>query len=288
MGDAPIDPIERAFKNLRDEVHNVSITLGVQGVAQNIRSYDGLDKQKYREWIREIEKHRVMMNMNEGSCIMLAYQTSKGAVSGFIERFRAGNPNADWRDLKTELARRFSDIADCHTALTMLRQIKQRHGESLNLYAERILGISGEAFEDEQAPGVQAQLIDIFVTGLSNDQLKMTILRKNPDTVINAIGIATSEANLRTRVAAISGRGSTIWEKPVSRQSQKHEAMDVDHSRDLKCFKCGIRGHKARACRKVVQSVTQGQFRRPLRCYNCGQVGHIARECRREVDRKLN
>ncbi|WAR29152.1 hypothetical protein MAR_002727, partial [Mya arenaria] len=54
-------------------------------------------------------------------------------------------------------------------------------------------GISQEAFETEQAPGVQAQLVDIFVNGLQNDHLKLTILRRNPDTLRNAVCIATTE-----------------------------------------------------------------------------------------------
>ena len=41
---------------------------------------------------------------------------------------------------------------------------------------------------------------DIFVDGLTNDQLKMKILRDQPDTLQAAVGMATNEQDLRARV----------------------------------------------------------------------------------------
>ena len=48
---------------------------------------------------------------------------------------------------------------------------------------------------------MERHLTDKFVDGLvNNDQLKMKILRDNPDTLQGAISIATKEQNLRARV----------------------------------------------------------------------------------------
>lgn len=46
------------------------------------------------------------------------------------------------------------------------------------------------------------QLIEIFVSGLNSDELKKTILRRNPQTFDEATGIATSEAILRQKISA--------------------------------------------------------------------------------------
>ena len=285
------DPLEHAFNTLRQEVHSVNVILGVQGAAQNIKPFNGENKSAFREWVRDIEKYRTMLVMAENNCILLAYQASKGAVSGFIERYRREHPNATWGELKVELASRFSDVADRNVALTLLRQIKQKHGESLNLYAERLMSISYEAFEDEQAPGVQAQLIDIFVSGLNNDQLKLTILRRNPDTLITAVGIATAEANLRNRInlSASSGKNSSklsFWDKEPKISSSSHEPMEIDHSRGYKCFKCGMKGHRANRCQKV--NVVQQHGQAKVRCFACGKFGHYARKCQQASQGGLN
>ena len=40
---------------------------------------------------------------------------------------------------------------------------------------------------------MERQLIDIFVDGLTNDQLKMKILRDQPDTLQGAVATCTNE-----------------------------------------------------------------------------------------------
>ena len=282
----PNDPLEQAFKSLQNEVHNVNVILGVQGAAQNIKPFNGENKAQFREWIRDIEKYKTMMTMAENNCILLAYQASKGAVTGFIERYKRGNPNVTWGELKVELASRFSDVTDRSFALSLLRQIKQKQGESLNLYAERLMSISYEAFENEQAPGVQAQLIDIFVSGLNNDQLKLTILRRNPDTLVNAVGIATTEANLRNRISVSGGKSASkgsYWDQSKG-VSSSHEPMEVDHSRGYACFKCGKKGHRAKQCRNV-QAIQQ---QANVKCFACGKMGHYARHCKTSNQNQLN
>ncbi|XP_057470954.1 uncharacterized protein LOC130759839 isoform X2 [Actinidia eriantha] len=39
------------------------------------------------------------------------------------------------------------------------------------------------------------------------------------------------------------------------------------HRRDVDCYKCGVRGHKARDCPSSRS------------CYHCGQLGHMIRDC---------
>lgn len=57
-------------------------------------------------------------------------------------------------------------------------------------------------FANLNVPATQLQLIEIFVSGLNRDELKMTILRRNPQTFDEASGIATSEAILRQKISA--------------------------------------------------------------------------------------
>ena len=55
----------------------------------------------------------------------LAYQTSRGAVSDYIQRYMTENPNSSWADLKSELNVRFAEVNDSHHAFTMLHKARQ-------------------------------------------------------------------------------------------------------------------------------------------------------------------
>ena len=108
--------------------------------------------------------------------------------------------NRTWEHLKQQLAVRFSDVTDAQMALSLLRNCKEKAGESIHVFAERLLSLAEEAYDNQGGDAVERQLIDIFVDGMMNDQLKMNILRDRPENLQAAIGIATNEQNLRARV----------------------------------------------------------------------------------------
>ena len=55
----------------------------------------------------------------------LAYQTSRGALSDYIQRYMTENPNSSWADLKSELNVRFAEVNDSHHAFAMLGKARQ-------------------------------------------------------------------------------------------------------------------------------------------------------------------
>ena len=67
-------------------------------------------------------------------------------------------------------------MTDKSQALAMLRNIKQKHGESTPVYLTRLLSLAEEAIE-EWSPQVKRQLIEIFVEGLIEDRPKLSVLR---------------------------------------------------------------------------------------------------------------
>lgn len=242
--------IAQVFHNLTLELSNVSSALTTQGIAANIPKFDGNPK-FFREWVKSIDKYAVLLNAPDDRKQLMAFQSSVGAVSGFIERYMHANPNNTWDQLKRQLSVRFSDVTDPQYALSLLRQIKQKPGENIQVFAERILSLAEEAYLGQGGNVIERQLIDTFVDGLNNDQLKLKILRDRPDTLQAALSIATNEQNLRARVA-------------LSRPSRSETPMEVDHSRDRKFFKSKY---------KKVNTVI---------CWKCGQEGHILRDCRSE------
>lgn len=242
MAEAP--DVAEVFQNLTRELSNVSNTLATQGIAANIPKFDGNPKY-FREWVKAIEKYSVLLNAPDDKKQLMAFQSSIGAVSGFIERYMQANPQNTWDQLKRQLAVRFSDVTDPQFALSLLRQTKQKLGENIQNFAERILALAEEAYLGQGGPVIERQLIDTFVDGLNNDQLKLKILRDRPDTLQGAISIATNEQNLRARVA-------------LSHSSRQETPMEIDHSRNkrfrhnvntVRCWKCGKEGHVIKDCK---------------------------------------
>ena len=78
-----LEPAVQAFQNLRVELANVTQALTAQGISSIVNKFDGNPK-NFREWIKSIEKYVVLVNADEDRKQLIAYQSSGGAVSGFI------------------------------------------------------------------------------------------------------------------------------------------------------------------------------------------------------------
>lgn len=265
---------EQEFRDLLGlvamEMRNLSTSVVDQGISQVVQTFDGQPK-NFREWIQSIEKYGRLRNLPDARLKLVAFQSSKGVVSGCIQRFITNNDQMTWGELKRELSSKFSDVNDAHHAMSVLRSMKQGHGENIQSFAEKLMAMAEIAFNGQGGQAVDRQLVDIFVDGLSSDTLKLTILRRNPDNLQGAINIATTEQNLKKRVG-LSGRYE---------HHDKPTPMEVDHSRPLKCFKCKRFGHSANKCRSVNSVANE------ITCWTCGEKGHISRFCKTEKRDKL-
>ena len=211
---------------------------------------------------------------------MIAYQSSKESVSDFIQRYINDHPNNDWDQLKAELSARFAEITDAQHAFMLLRKVKQKSNENVQLFAERLLALSEEAVAGQQGgvQSVKTQLIGFFIDGLIYDYLKMKVMRDNPQTLAAAVNSAVTEQNLRKRSELRRGQRS---------DTPDHEPMEIDHSIPaVRCYKCNKIGHVAKRCRtKKIESVLHNnrQFdSKAIICWKCGKRGHFKRDCKEE------
>ena len=171
MADADAN-IGHVFQHLALEMGKVSTALGALGISQIIAPFEG-DSRKFKDWVKSIEKYALLTDLDDDGVKRVAFQSSRGPVSDFIRRYQIRNPTVTWNAFKGELANRFLVVDEQH-AIMLLRKVHQKHIETVQVYAERLITLA-DAFPNTQGPAIQRQFIDIFLDGLSEDYLKMKI-----------------------------------------------------------------------------------------------------------------
>ena len=77
--------------------------------------------------------------------------------------------------MKEELGNRLPELTDAQHAFLLLSEIQQKPDKTVNVYAERLLALAEDAFDNQQCQPVQRQLIDTFVDGLAKDSVKLKV-----------------------------------------------------------------------------------------------------------------
>ncbi|CAC5412399.1 unnamed protein product [Mytilus coruscus] len=189
----------------------------------------------------------------------IAFQTCKGACSDYIQRYLRDHRDTTWEQLKKELISRFGEITDPQHASTLLRQLKQKGDEFLQIYAENLLNLANVAYSDLDGhnEAIERELVGIFIDGLAHSYLIMKLMRENPAIFALAVKSAMTEQNLRKRFTFRTERVNkprykttrpmTLNRPRRTEPLNSHEPMEIDHYRDAKrCYTCGKVGHVSR------------------------------------------
>ena len=231
------------FQHIAAQLSGLSTVVGAQGFSHIVHPFEG-DSKIFKDWVRSIEKYASLTGLTDDRVKMVAYQSSRGAVSDFIKRYLHDNVGNNWGQLKAELTLRFAEISDPQHAFVLLRKIKQKPEENVQLYAERLLSLAEEAFTGQNGgvAAIERQLVWFFIDGLAHDNLKMKVMRENPATLQATVGSAMTEQNLRKKFNLRIGR--------VNDSNVRHtEPMEVEYALPPKhCHVCYQLGHLASHC----------------------------------------
>ena len=141
----------------------LSQTIKSQGVTLDVTPFDGKAKD-FKNWMKAVEKHARLNQLNEDQTKLVAYKTSRGAVSDYLDRVLNEHPGYEWERIKNELSSRFAEISDAQHAFTLLHKIKQKHEENIPVFAERLLSLANQAYSDDslRTAEVQKQLVQFL------------------------------------------------------------------------------------------------------------------------------
>ena len=117
---------EALFRGLNNTMENLNSTISLQSLSNYISPYNG-DPSKFKSWIRQLEKHSLLNNLDDRRKVNTAFLTSTDTVSDYIFRWTTDNPppTQTWERLKNDLTTRFSLVTDAEHANSLLKKIKQ-------------------------------------------------------------------------------------------------------------------------------------------------------------------
>ena len=169
----------------------------------------------------------------------------------------------------------FAEISDSDQALKMLREIKQYRDENVQWYAERLLFLASEAYNN-QPGGVQAAdgtLVGHFTDGLYFDYLQFKMLREKPQTLQEAVRICIEEQNLRNYLeqGLVGIMGGKI--QVILGLMNQWRSICIGHPVNVNfVLKMAILQGTVKV--KEINAVNMERNDRDRHCYFCGKPGH--------------
>ena len=118
------------FQHIAAQLSGLSTIVGAQGFSHIVYPFED-DSKIFKDWVRSIEEYASLTGLSDDRVKMVAYQSSRGAVFDFIQRYLHDNVGINWGQLKTELTSRFAEISDPQHAFVLLRKTKQKPEENV-------------------------------------------------------------------------------------------------------------------------------------------------------------
>ena len=136
-----------ASQSLANQMVNLTSAIGAHGISQHIEPFEGYSS-RFKQWLKNVDKYALLTRLTDERNKYVAFQSSRGGVSDFVSR-EINTSGLTWQTLKNELTARFAEITDPMQAFIMLRKVKQRHDENVQLYGERMLALARDAFDGQ-------------------------------------------------------------------------------------------------------------------------------------------
>lgn len=243
------------------------------------------DSTRLQDWIESIEKNKIIYGLSDGESVLLAFEATAGPVSKSIRRWIEESPGLGWEDLKNRVIEKYASVRTEIDANRKLLRLKQESGETPSELGERATELALLAYPEEAAREckvIQAQLVDLYVDALQDDEVRNEILRGRPARLADALELARDGERFwdRSRIRKsqaqerIQEGGRNIWERRVPgprggrripQEISEDWEEDIDPRRETWSVWRGFHNPPPRQNRTV--------------CWTCKGEGHRSVEC---------
>ena len=182
-------------------------------VLKNIRPLHKKDDGRFPEWVGDMERYFVLAGIADDRKAQMALLTSTGQMGRFIGTTITETPDITWRELKWRTGDYCKQARRPQETFLELAVVRQGREEGMREYIQRLTNLAEGAYEEEaQAhPIVRTQIKDFFIEGIRDGEVKVAVLRANPETAERAYQLAITESGLRKRINKTEDR----WEEPM-------------------------------------------------------------------------
>lgn len=250
----------------------------------NIKVFSG-EPREFETWIKQIEKHAFLFDCSDRKKQLVAYQTCTGLVSDYIKRYLESDGDKTWVNLKENLHSRFSPVLDRPKAFEQLVNTKQKKDEDVQFFAERLLSLAEKAYPDRTDslnPIIESQLLSIFLSGLSDMNVRAQVERTMPHSFEEAYKIALREQGIVYRCATRNRLRPDRLDRPnvgqsVNQGHRPEQPMEIDHAR-RRHYQGGFKRSNDRR-RNLDRQEDRKTDKHEIRCWSCSQTGHKMGNC---------
>lgn len=226
-----------------------------------------LDLQAYIDGVNFVLSN--VKSTEQDNYLRIAKIRLRGEIGAAVRRSEIDT----WGDLKTFLRDR-SDKQQSDSLLEdQLISMKQKPGESMRHFADRIEKIGHKLIIALCKSGIDSKMAELSTERRMHKSFTKGVVEPYRNILLNR---KTNSFN-----DAVKDSLSLELQIEEDRLLDKRKSVNPD-----KCYKCGKIGHRAAHCRtnRDVKTINNN----PIRCYNCGNLGHIAKHCRWPQARKNN
>ena len=261
-----------------EETHIEGVSKQFVSLLLNIRIKPfGGDPLELNEWMKAIDKKKLIYGLTDKEIILLAFETAIRAPSDFIQKKMMEGPGLTWAQLREELQAEYAGEPSALEAMRSLAEVRQRENETLVELGERIRGLSLLAYPQEDIrsmPVLQAQLADCYIDALRDEEIKKEVVKAEPEDVTRAVHLARRNKNFLERVR--KRHGGQKQEK-ISQPTRRNPGLGWGRRRQ--------EDWSAEADPKWQDwSIWKGFHDSPhkhigVTCWTCRKEGHYSTEC---------
>lgn len=281
------DFIQRLTVELRNVACSVTNTLRGESFLKNIQPLTCKEDGGYMIWLEDMERYFKVVHVVEEEKCQAALLTTRGTVGQYLHRLISNNPQITWNELKNSIKEYYGFISNPEARLVELVNIKQGRTEGIQDYMQRVVRLAESAYVglDGRNEVVAKQVQGFFIKGLRDRDIKMAVMKHEPQTLEAAYQKALSELKWKIRLDANSECEEEPMEICHSRRRVPIEAMSSAKSNSNN--NNNNNGNRNKNNRKgsvkgtVYKTRERERNERVFRCWNCGREGHMAKFCRR-------